>query len=784
MRRLKELKKIGACIMTFAMAAVLFAGCSGGQTDVSTQNEPEPGTVENGGQNDVTESEPKEDTAMGRYVETIMDLTDCGETKGLYRLPDDSLLIADASTGLLASADKGTTWEAQQEEWFDQIVEEKLFVPSAAVGADGTKAVLYDNSKGDDIYTVGLIVKPDGTQIPFEIPLTEEESWLIRIWVSDTGRVFTAPFGGVIYEVMEDGSSEKFLTLDERPIQIEFVGDLMVIDGNHYDGLLLYDIEKETFVEDEVLYDFINENYKNRDYNTQDCYTMKFFPGEDNVIYIAGEKGLHRHVIGGSVMEQVIDGNLSCLSNPSFLLKGMVMLPDHEFLALFSGNKVVRFTYDPDIPTVPNDKLKVYSLQENDMLRQAITIFQLENPEIFVIYEVGMGKDNSITRDDALKKLNTQIMAGEGPDILILDDMPVDSYIEKGMLLDLSDCLSSMDEETRPFENIINSFKVEDKVYMIPCEMQLPIIVGREKHVSKAKDLESVADMMEEIREENPEKDILGISSEKGIMRLFNMISEPSWKTKEGGIDKSAIEDFLQQTKRIFDAQVDGISDEAMEEYERKQDSFLEYYGYRYDESDYVRNTSWVEILGGYSQINCGAVQWRSDLTTSFSISKVKGFEDVVLMPLNEGDQTIFLPRSLVGISAASSEVEKAEKMLKVLFGTENQTSLYNGLPVNQTGIEDGTLTLKSSLSEDGVYQSFGISNADGEYLSLNDYWFDEEQKQLIRDWVRAVDTPYVKDAVLEDAVYSEGIRYMRGEQSLQEALDAIEQKVSIYMSE
>lgn len=784
MCRLKELKKIAACIMTLAMAAALFTGCGSGQADVSTEDGSVASTEESGSQNADSKNEPQEDTAMGRYVETIMDLADCEETKGLYRLPDDSLLIPDASTGLLASADKGTTWEIKEEEWFAKIAKEGLFVPSVAVGADGTKAVLYDNSKGDDIHTVGLIVKPDGTQIPFEIPLTEEEGWLNRIWISNTGRVFTAPFGGVIYEIMEDGSNEKFLTIDSRPIQVEFVGNLMVIDGSSFDGLLLYDIEKETYVEDEVLYDFVNENYKNRSYSTQDCYDMKFFPGEDNVLYLAGEKGLHRHVIGGSVMEQVIDGNLSCLSNPSFLLKGMVMLPDNEFLGLFSGNKVVRFTYDPDVPTVPNDKLKLYSLEENDMLRQAITIFQLENPEIYVIYEVGMGKDNSITRDDALKKLNTQIMAGEGPDILILDNMPVDSYIEKGMLLDLSDCLNSMDEETRPFENIVNSFKVEDKVYMIPCEIQLPVIVGREKYVSKAKDLESVADMMEEIRKDNPEKDILNISSEKGIMRMFSMLSEPSWKTKEGGIDKGAIEDFLQQAKRIFDAQMDGLSDEILEDYERKQDSFLEYYGYRFDESDYVRMTSWVSILGEYCQVQCGAVQWRSDLTTSFSLSKVKGFEDVVLMPLNEGDQTIFLPQSLVGINAASSEIEKAEKMLKVLFGTENQTSLYNGFPVNQTGIEDGTLTLKSSLSEDGVYQSFGTSNADGEELSLNDYWFDDEQKQLIRDWVRAVDTPYVKDTVLEDAVYSEGVRYMRGEQSLQEALDAIEQKISIYMSE
>lgn len=787
--RCKGLKKIGACIMTFAMATVLFTGCSGGQTDMntSTENGSDTKVEESGGQNVNSENESQDNTAMGRYVESIMDLTDCGGAKGLFRMPDDSLLIPGAYTGLLTSADKGVTWEIKKEEWFMDIVEKDLFVPSVAVGADGTMAVLYDDDKEkEELHTVGLIVKPDGTQIPFDIPLTEEEGWLNRIWISDTGRVFTAPFGGIIYEIMEDGSSEKFLTIEETPKQMEFVGNLMVIDGKYSDGLLLYDIETKTYVEDEVLNDFIIENYKYRDYSTQDCYDIKFFPGEDNVLYIAGEKGLHRHVIGGSVIEQVIDGNLSCLSNPAYLPMGMVALPDNEFIGLFSGNKLVHFTYDPDIPTVPNDKLKIYSLEENDMLRQAITIFQLENPETYVIYEVGMGKDNSITRDDALKKLNTQIMAGEGPDLLLLDNMPIDSYIEKGMLLDLSDCLNSMAEENRPFENIVNSFKVDNKVYTVPCEMQLPIIVGREKYVSKAKDLESVADMVEEIRKDNPEKDILGFCSEKGIMRLFDMLSEPSWKTEEGKINKDAIEKFLQQIKRIYDAQMDGISDEYVETYERQQDDFLEYYGLRYDESEYVKSVSWIEILGEYQQMDCGAVHWRSDLTTSFSLSKVKGFEDVILMPLNEGDQKIFIPKSLIGINAASAQIDKAEKMLKILFGKDNQTSLFNGLPVSNIGIEEGTLTLSNSysLSEDGVYQSFSSSNADGVYLSLNDYWFDEEQKQFIRDWVKEVDTPYVPDAVLEDAVYSEGIRYIRGEQSLSEAVDAIEQKVSIYMSE
>lgn len=785
--RCKGLKRIGACIMAFAMTAALFTGCGADQSDAETENRTETKTEEGGGQNTGSENESGDSTAMGRYVETVVDLTECVDTKGLYRLSDDRLLIPDSYTGLLESSDKGTVWEVREEEWFKNITEKKLFVPSFSVGADGTMAVLYDDDKeNEDINTVGLIVKPDGTQIPFNVQLTEEESWLKEVWVSDTGRVFTAPFGGVIYEIMEDGSSKKFLTVEATPQQVEFIGNLMVIDIAHSEALLLYDLETETYVEDEVLSDFVNENYKDRSYSTQDCYDVKFFPGEENVIYLAGKKGLHRHVIGGSVMEQVIDGNLSCLSNPSYLLKGMVMLSDNEFIGLFAGDKVVRFTYDPDIPTVPNDKLKVYSLEENDMIRQAITIFQLENPETFVIYEVGMEADSSVTKDDALKKLNTQIMAGEGPDLLILDNMPVDSYIEKGMLLDLSSFLNSMEEENRPFENIINSFKTDDKIYTIPCEMQLPVIIGRENYASKAKDLESIADMMEEIRKDNPEKDILGICSEKGIMKLFSMISEPSWKTDEGTVDKGAIEKFLQQAKRIYDAQMDGISDEYIESYESKQDSFMEYYGFKYDESDYIRSVSWIEILGEYAQVNCGAVQWRSDLTTSFSLSKVKGFEDVVLMPLNDGNQKIFLPKSLIGINAASSQTDKAEKMLKILFGKENQTSLFNGLPVNSIGLEEGTFTLSNPdlVSEEGVYQSFGTSNADGVHLSLNDYWFDEEQKQFIRDWVKEVNTPYVPDAVLEDAVYGEGIRYMRGERSLSEAVDAIEEKVSIYMSE
>ena len=49
-----------------------------------------------------------------------------------------------------------------------------------------------------------------------------------------------------------------------------------------------------------------------------------------------------------------------------------------------------------------------------------------------------MSGDDGVTRTDALKTLNTEIMAGKGPDILILDGISAQTYVEQGMLEDLS----------------------------------------------------------------------------------------------------------------------------------------------------------------------------------------------------------------------------------------------------------------------------------------------------------------------------------------------------------
>lgn len=833
------MKRIFSILLIFSLITGIISGCGNSRENMEENGLEEGASASagngNGDEPDNDAEENNENTAMGRYVETVVDLSEyCSRPDAISRREDGALVIQDYYNAMLISKDNGDTWEQEETEWFTELMNEEAYIMDIAYGPDGTAVVLYDESNqnkedtdnpedadgkdssddendsedendidskkeieetdnsdedssedGYSLEPVGMIVKPDGSKTPIQISLEEDDIDMRNVWISDKGRIFASTYGTNIYEIQEDGTAKKFLTLEIRPELMAFQGNLMIIDGSPFEDLILYDMEKKERVEDEVLNEFVSENYKGRDiYNGGEYFDLFIFPGEDGVIYLAGKKGLHRHVIGGSTVEQIIDGSLSCFNNPAYILHGMVMLPDNEFVAFFTGSKVVRFTYNPDIPTVPNERLKVYSLEDNDTVRQAVTIYQSNNPEIYVEYEVGLGEDNSITRDDALKKLNTQIMAGEGPDLFILDDMPVDSYINKGLLMDLSGCLESLEGENVIFDSIKNAFQKDDKIYMIPCEIQLPMAQGKEKYISQMKDLEGIADAFEDLRKDNEGNGLIYACTEKGIMGIFSMICAPAWKTEEGELNEDAIKEFLVQCKRIYDAQMDGLSEEFKEEYKISDENMIAYYNTPRDNPDLSRGLNWFPYLGGKIEILCGSLTRVDEFAEYRSIPKIEGYENEVYTPLDGQNKNVFLPKNLVGINAASDSTKRAEELLKVLLGKENQSYLFEGMPVNKAALEEAFLKEEEHVSEEGVFMSIGGSSQDGLEVHLDIYVLNETQRQELRDWIENLQTPYITDTILEETVYKEGAKYINGNRSLEETIKAIEQSVAIYMSE
>lgn len=609
------------------------------------------------------------------------------------------------------------------------------------------------------------------------------------VYISDAGRIFVTAAGSNLYEVREDGSSEKFLTVDGGSLDlVRFHGNLLLMDGYGMDTPLIYDMEKREYMEDEVLAKFVKENFADRDCYAGRNYDLFLVSGGDDAIYLAGQTGVYRHVLGGTAMEQIIDGSLNILGNPTYSIMDMLVAEDNEILMVFTGEKIVRFVYDPDMPSRPDEKLQVWSLEDETVIRQAIGRYQTENPSVYVEYEIGLD-GSSMTRDDAIKNLNTLIMAGKGPDVLVLDNMPKDSYIEKGILMDMAPLLDSMEGEEAVFPNVVEAFRQEGHVYTVPCEIRLPYVLGRNEEIRNMTGISEVADAMEAMRESDPDGYLLRLPSAKGIMRVFSLVSVPAWRTEQGALDTDAVSNFLTQTKRMYDTQMNGISEEALQSWQKEKEIYQNYYsenGEKLVDSDEIRTRhESISFMGGTRQFVAGAIKNIGEYNCQTSVPRTEGFEDCKSLPMRGDCGNVFWAKTLLGINAASANTERAENFIKAALSTQVQSDLEEGFPVTKKAILD-SYEEQWRIYKDNDYVSGQGStySPDGEEVILLIRVPDEKTVSELIKWMESLDTAYVEDKIFEEVVYEEGEAYIEGEKGLEETMNAIETRLGIYLTE
>lgn len=783
----KNLKKAASLLLAASMVFAA-AGCGTGGTGTGDSTVP--------GSEDAAGTEGADNTggtgsdtpvSMGRYVEEEIDLSEqASNPMDMCLMEDGSLVILDSSVGMLVSKDQGTTWTAQTPAWFTELEENDTYISGMFMAPDGTAAVIWgENGEEIDDYTQHLfLVLPDGTQVPVEAELTEDESYFRQAAFGDDGAIF-ASTNRSIYEVQRDGSCEQLLSLDYRPDWIWVREGLMFIDdaGNEEAMPVICDLGAGTVFEDEVLAEFMEENYKDRFFNGQDYCDTYLLPGEDGTVYVTGKKGIHRHVIGGNMMEQIVDGNLSLLSNPDYWIVDMLQMEGDVFLGLFTGNKLIRFTYDPNVSSVPEHVINLYSLRENEDIRGLISRYQMKHPDVYVSYEIGMSDGDSVTREDAIKKLNTKIMAGEGPDLLVMDELPLASYVDKGMLLDLTDYLAEYSVGDPLFDNVIEALKRDGKAYVAPATIAVPQIASAAEGMENVKDLTDLAGVVEQLRAEHPGEDILGVSGESGLLKRFAGTSEPKWITAEGNVDREVIGTYLEQCKRIFDAQMDGLDEDVVADYEGRNENLFVYYDRDMAGMDWEIYLEIMSYLGReqYMMVGWNGAQYA--YLEMASLYKNEASKDAKVIPMQGQCTNVFRPSTMLGISAASGQIDAAKDFMSAFLSAEVQSE-YNGFPLNQKAFDDQFTPREDILGEDGEYTSIYTTDEDGNGIGFTMYWPSDEKIAAFKKELSELTTAYIPDEMLEEAVLKQGTDYMRGEQSLEQALDEIEKAVAIYMAE
>ena len=504
-------------------------------------------------------------------------------------------------------------------------------------------------------------------------------------------------------------------------------------------------------------------------------HKITFWENPDGYLFFTTHDGLYSYVPGGSITEELVSGARTSLGDPTFFPLTLTGVDDGSFYVLGDqdGESVLyHYVYDENAPTVADTQLHIYSLYEDEDLRQMIAQFQKANPEISVDLEIGLTGEDGVTEADAIRSLNAEILAGNGPDLLRLDGFSIDTYLEKGVLADLSGVLA---EAGSLLEQVTHCYAADGKVCAVPTTFTLPAIYGAEHIVSQIHDLDSLVTAAQQARAENPDMDRIVNAMNPVMMADFYYDScSAAWINSDGTLDGERLAEYYGAMKELY-ALDEAFRQENSERVERIAADLGTYYipgdftglggaSYIFQDISYLTSGT-LDGMANWSFVLAGEAEFLGDGYTTITFSGQVS--------------NVFLPRRIMGILTTAEHRQAAEKFLTFMLSDEVQAKdLNTGFPVNKT-------TFDREIAEDQTSDvSFASSDEDGNVISYNAQWPDARRRQELKRWVDDLTTPALTNRTIRNMVMEQMSDCCNGIITPEQAAEAALQSLNLYLSE
>lgn len=499
--------------------------------------------------------------------------------------------------------------------------------------------------------------------------------------------------------------------------------------------------------------------------------------GKDGHLFFASPEGIYSYLPGGTVMEQLVNGELSTLSDPSKGLVSLCSMEDGSFYFLCLENdgmpKLYHYVYSADTPTSPETELKLYTLTENDHLQQLAVAFQKDHPDVYVNIQIGRSGSDAVTDSDALRMLSTDIMAGKGPDILILDELPIASYAEKGLLADVSDIVEKIQSSEGFLSSMGNAFQDETgAVYGIPARFAIPMVFGEKELVEKATDLDSLVSAVEEVQTSFPDyESALGIMPPEFLAEALYDVCSAGWMKEDGSIDQTEVETFYSSLLAMYQSDEE-YRKENQDWFNAQKDSLEELRSYG------LLGTlagSGISVVSKKTAIGFGKIR---SLYQYAELHSVENYSEKYKKALLNGQASnVFVPMEIYGINSKSTVPETAREFLTYAVSSANQSSAYEDFPTNKKAFEE-LLAVKTEF-----YASSSAGSGE-DMIELNIQFPDDQSLEQLRTMIESLTTPAFINSVVKEAVIQNVDFCLEGHITPQQAAQDAMQKVNLYLSE
>lgn len=502
------------------------------------------------------------------------------------------------------------------------------------------------------------------------------------------------------------------------------------------------------------------------------------YDGNGALYYVCSD-GLYQVNAGSALMVQIADGRLMTASKPGAEVCALLFdAQDNPIVAYTQGGvkSLIAYRYDENIATEPNTLLSVYTLYDSQTLREYVNQFQQVHPDVMVDITVALPQGTAVTRDDAIRTLNTELLSGNGPDVLVLDGLQVGNYIRQGMLLDLSSTIQPMLDSGELLESVASSFAEDGAIAAVPTRFLLPTLWG------EVAGLEMLADMAAWARE-NPDALPLYATDVELLAGTFYLSCAPAWFDDSGRLDEAKIEAFLAALGDIrgswtYEAAVQAIG----QDYQAR----LNDEGVALEWNPYSGRDKGVaaEVLGGMTMVAGLQRQLPSLLRGRDALAEINGqlhasaIEGGDFVPLPGQAQGCFVPALTLGVNKGTVNPETATAFIACALDEATQDSAFDGaagFPVNAAALE-------TMLREDAAPQ-YTTAGGFGE-IYWSSKWLDQGQCDRLRGIIDELQTPVVVDFTLCQMLVEESAPFFQGGIDATQAAQNVCARANAYLAE
>lgn len=489
----------------------------------------------------------------------------------------------------------------------------------------------------------------------------------------------------------------------------------------------------------------------------------------DGTLYTADSNGLFKINEDGA-RETIFQGQAYQIGRTTSYIMNMTPLADGSFLMAVSSVdtiKLYRYHYDENASYDPAKSLTVWALKESGSLRNIISDYTAAHPDSEVNLVIGRSGEGAQDDADIIRTLNTQILAGEGPDLIMLDGLPLESYASRGLLADLTDLVDTSDVHPE----LLSALKLQEGLFFLPGGFNLSFVMGDKEVLKNVTDLESLVKQIETgpgrpVYNGNDEEYFSALSKDKQpTMSIsdFEELYSLMWQShcmaimKNSQLDTDALRSMMEATKRVSD------------KYEifKEEDGGGMVMASGVDSEEMIAGSA-MDYMNGRSRL--GAL-----ITGAITNLRMIEKEDSAYMIFPGLEEGAFTPLCLMGISAKSENQETAKVFMQEILSENTQGSLSGGFAVTKTGTENQSrnleVLLEKALKENGMDSVTELGMVETATFDLDTF-------------IKGLQYPVYQDEFVREIIGEATQEYCTGSTTLDQAVSQVDGALKNYLAE